>query len=252
VNNDALINRHLDDLNPIILGEEKCAPGHSYGPMARKYTLIHFVYRGHGTFCRGGIDYTVKAGEAFLIRPAEITTYFASKDDPWHYRWIGFDGNLSSRFEELPPVFSYTTDWAKEMLDLERDESVFEYAVTAKLYMMYAELFANKKQRNDYTESVKDYVNALYMQQIRVEEIAEKMNLDRRYLSRVFKQKMGKSIQEYIISVRMEEAKKLLEKGYSVVESAQLCGYEDVCNFSKMFKKKFSVSPGNWKKISNH
>ncbi len=242
-----IINRHLKDLNPLVLGEESCSPSHSYGPMARKYTLIHFVYHGHGTFYRGGVSYEVYKGEAFIIRPGEITTYYASEDDPWYYRWIGFDGELSKKFAKLPPVFPFTTDWADEMLSLDFDTGVFEYAIAAKLYMMYSEFFADKKHKSDYVGSVKSYVNALYMQQIRVKEIAEKMNLDRRYLSRIFKAKVGKSIQEYIISVRMEEAKKLLEKGYSVAETAQLCGYDDTCNFSKMFKREFGVSPGRWK-----
>ena len=100
--------------------------------------------------------------------------------------------------------------------------------------------------------SVKSYVNALYMQKIRVEDIAEKMNLDRRYLSRIFKAKVGKSIQEYIISVRMEEAKKLLEKGYSVVETALLCGYDDACNFSKIFKRECGISPSYYSSYVNN
>ena len=247
---EALVNKHLCDLNPLILGEEKCEPSHSYGPIARKYTLIHFVVRGSGTFCRGGKNYTVNAGQAFIILPDEITTYCASESDPWYYRWVGFNGSLSARFSELEPVVYYKTDWAKEMLSIECDKSVYEYEIASKLFMMYSEFFADKHQRNDYTETVKDYINALYMQQIRVEDIAERMNLDRRYLSRIFKQKTGKSIQEYIITVRMDEAKKLLEKGCSVLEASQLCGYEDVCNFSKMFKSRTGVSPGKWKKHS--
>ena len=80
-----------------------------------------------------------------------------------------------------------------------------------------------------------------------MEEISEKMNLDRRYLSRLFKEKTGQTIQEYLISVRMEAAKKQLARGASVAEAAQLCGYDDACNFSKMFKRLFGISPGKWK-----
>jgi YesN/AraC family two-component response regulator len=182
-----------------------------------------------------------------LILPNEITTYSASKTDPWHYRWIGFDGALSESFTALPPVFSYSTDWAKEMLEANHEGGVFEYIIAAKLFLMYAEFFADKKHKNDYVSTVIDYISALYMQEIRVEDIAKKMNLDRRYLSRIFKQRTGKSIQEHLISVRMDEAKKLLKSGHSVIGAAKLCGYDDVCNFSKMFKKSVGVSPGKWK-----
>jgi len=94
---------------------------------------------------------------------------------------------------------------------------------------------------------VKNYIQAMYMQQVRVERIAQIMNLDRRYLSRLFKEKTGESIQEYLISVRMEAAQKHLKNGASVAEAAQLCGYDDVCNFSKMFKRLMGVSPGQWR-----
>ena len=74
-----LINRHLSDLNPLILGKEECEPGHRYGPEVREYTLIHFVTDGCGVFYHDGISYSVQAGEAFLIRPGEVTVYQASQ-----------------------------------------------------------------------------------------------------------------------------------------------------------------------------
>ena len=246
----AIIDRKLCDLNPLVLGEEQCPPGSGFGPAERYYTLIHFVVRGEGFFLRGGVEYPVKEGEAFLIRPHEITTYWASETNPWHYQWIGFDGALSARYAELPPVFPYTTNWAEKMLLLaaERGASVLEYTVTAQLHLMYADFFAGKEGRVDYVASVKSYVDTLYMQPLRVEEIAANMSLNRRYLSRIFKEKMGMSIQEYIVAVRMKEAKRLLSKGFRVFETAQLCGYEDAANFSKIFKRECGLSPAAYRK----
>lgn len=242
-----LSNRHFGDLNPITFGEEACAPGHSYGPGAREYTLVHFVSGGRGIFRCNGIDYPVSAGEAFIICPDDIITYTADGDDPWDYAWIGFDGVLSARFRSLPAVIPYTTDWAREIAQLERDPGTLEYHIASKLFLMYSEWFSDKKEKPDYVRTIKDYINAKFMQNIHVEEIASHMNLDRRYLSRVFKQKTGMSIQEYIIRVRIEKSKKFLRQGYSVVETARFCGYDDACNFSKIFKKQTGISPGHWK-----
>jgi AraC-like DNA-binding protein len=50
-------------------------------------------------------------------------------------------------------------------------------------------------------------------------------------------------IQEYIIGVRMENAKTLLQNGFSVNRTADMVGYHDSFNFSKMFKKLFGISP---------
>jgi AraC-like DNA-binding protein len=242
-----IINSHLKDLNPLFVGSEKCESGHSYGPNVRKYTLIHYVVAGKGIVYKKGEVYPVRAGEAFLIHPNEIVTYTADEVDPWYYQWVAFDGELTEKLIQLPTVIDFPSGLIQEMLEAVEQE-LPAYRVTALLYRMYAELFEGKKTRHHYVRRVQDYIRALYMKPIRVEEIAQEMNLDRRYLSRLFKEKMGQSIQEYLITVRLEEAQRYLEEGFSVEESAVLCGYEDACNFSKMFKRRFGVSPLYWKR----
>ncbi len=69
------------------------------------------------------------------------------------------------------------------------------------------------------------------------------MNLDRHYLARIFKKKTVVSISDYIINVRMEEEKNYLKKDFSVEDTARMCGYEDVSNFSKLFKREVGISP---------
>ena len=243
-----LLNRSFADLNPLIIGEEECEPAHQYGPAVRNYTLLHFVVRGKGYFQRDGVTYPVSGGQVFVIRPDEVTTYFADESDPWYYQWIGFDGSLAKRFASLSPVFSYTTNWVEKMLAIDPNQGMVEYRVASLLFEMYAEIFAADKPQNHYVKRVKNYIDALYMQPLRVEEIADKMNLDRRYLSRLFKSRTGKTVQEYLIDVRINEAKKQLERGASVAEAAQLSGYDDVCNFSKMFKRITGISPKSWRK----
>ena len=98
------VNKNLCDLNPMLYGRENCSPGHSFGPSVRTYTIIHYVESGKGTLYKYGNAYPVKAGEAFVILPHEVTTYTADSDEPWVYRWIGFDGALSTKVGELPPV----------------------------------------------------------------------------------------------------------------------------------------------------
>lgn len=241
-----LKNKHFTDINPIQFGCEKCIPSHSFGPATREYTLIHFVESGRGYFICNGKTYQVESGQAFIILPGKITTYYADQNDPWTYSWVGFDGKLSASFENLPPIVSFTTNWPREILSVDREHPLVECHVASKLFLMYAEWFAEKKEKTDYVKAVSDYINAKYIEPVSVEDIAARMNLDRRYLSRIFKQKTGKSIQEYLIFVRIEKAKSFLSLGHSVADASHLCGYDDVCNFSKMFKKQTGISPGKW------
>ena len=241
------INRHFCDLNPLFYGYEHCAPAKCFGPAVRKYTLIHFVVSGEGKVVKQNGEYTVRAGEAFLILPHEVVTYTADRQCPWYYQWIAFDGALSERFAELPTVIPFPMGFMKKVFEAAKSE-LPEYRVAALLFSLYAELFAEKKTRNDYVGQVKDMIHALYMQPLRVEQIAENLNLDRRYLSRIFKQRTEQTVQEYLVATRIEESMRLLKQGMTVQEAANLCGYEDPFNFSKSFKKRVGVSPQQWKK----
>lgn len=240
-----LTNRHFQDLNPLIAGEEICESGHSFGPAVRKYTLIHYVVSGKGTLCSRGGTHPVSAGQAFLILPGEVTTYTADRLDPWHYRWIGFDGSLANQFSTLPPVFSASGDLFRQLMDA---SDMQEYRLAGILFQLYSQLFSQSSPENQHVRRVKDYIRASYMSPIRVEEIARQLNLDRRYLSRLFKEHTGKSIQQYLIDVRLSEAEQHLLQGVRVQEAATLCGYPDVSNFTKLFKKHRKKAPASVRK----
>lgn len=248
--NEMLTNRHFHDLNPILMGSQACKPNHTYGPAVRNYTLLHYVSSGTGVLYSGGIAYPVQKGEIFRILPGELTTYRADSADPWSYRWIGFDGALSAKFAELPPVFPVSAAVA-QCFTLEESKSAKEYLIVARLFRLYAELFGEASADGNYVRRVQDYVEAAYMQKLSVEEIAHQLNLDRRYLTRLFRQKTGQTVQDYIISVRMAEATRCLSRGLSVGATAERCGYQDVFLFSKMFKRRMGISPATWKKVHN-
>ena len=247
VNDRILTNRHLSDINPLIAGEEACEPGHSFGPAVRRYTLIHYVLRGKGMYYAYGNAYPVEAGQACLILPDEVTTYAADREDPWHYQWIGFEGGLSEKFRKLPPVFPVPDMIFRDIFQRTVDKAMLEYWIASGLLRLYAELFSKERRGNNHVKRVENYIRAAYMEHITVEQIAGQMNLDRRYLSRLFKEKTGQTIQQYLLGVRLEAACQCLQEGHGVQETAQLCGYEDMSNFSKMFKRRYGVSPAHWK-----
>jgi AraC family transcriptional regulator of arabinose operon len=85
------------------------------------------------------------------------------------------------------------------------------------------------------------------MDELTVEGIADALGLDRRYLSRLFKEHTGSTIQEYLIHTRMEAADQYLRQGYAVQEAAALSGYRDTPNFSRMYKLHFGIAPKNRK-----
>ncbi len=61
----------------------------------------------------------------------------------------------------------------------------------------------------------------------------------------IFKSETGNAPIRYLINIRLEKAKELLEGGYegSIQEVAAQVGYDDAYHFSKLFKKRYGISP---------
>ncbi len=100
----------------------------------------------------------------------------------------------------------------------------------------------------DYISRTVNFIKANFMNDIMISDIAKSLNINRKYMARIFKSRMGLSMQEYVISLRLENAKKLLGNGYSVSEAAQLSGYKDSFVFSKAFKKHYKNPPIYYRK----
>ncbi len=245
-----LQNKYFKELNPVDCGWEKCERKHSFGPNARNYYLIHYIVSGCGTLENERGIQNIGEGNIFLIRPGEITTYTASEENPWQYIWIGFTGELSENLNDFPDVYEMKNSAVFfDMLKSADLKSMREEFLAAQLFLLYRELF--KKQENDekHTHRVANYIKCNYMQELSVEAIADNMHLDRRYLSRIFKTDYGMSIKEFIVKERMTHAHELLQSGYSVRQTALLVGYQDVFNFSKMFKKTYNIAPSELKRF---
>lgn len=91
----------------------------------------------------------------------------------------------------------------------------------------------------------KQYVQNNYNRDISMDEVAEMVSMSYSYFSRVFKEQLHQSFSEYVLSVRMREAKRLMEEdpAIKIKEVAELVGYESVYTFSRAYKRYYHVSP---------
>ena len=242
-----LINRGFSDINPLICGYHECERGYSYGPAIREHYLIHYVVRGKGTIHKHGKEFAAKQGDIFIIYPDEVTTYYADQGDPWHYIWIGFTGRMASRLHDLDKtVYTQDANLFLEMLQAENFENMREEFLAGKLFMLFSSLFETQKKDN-YVQRAVSFMDANYMQNLRIEDIAQMLKIDKRYFSRIFKSAMDVSPKEYLINLKLNKACDLLRRGFSVSESAGMVGYEDQFNFYKIFMKKYGVAPSKLK-----
>ena len=242
-------DRGFVDFSPCDAGREDCAPSHKFGPHIRNYYLIHFVLSGKGTFETDRGEYTLGKGEAFIIKPGEVTVYIADSVEPWEYIWLGFRGKLADSFAELADVFAYDGAFVADLEEALAADVGKEALFAGIIYRLYARL-VEERGKADYPNRVKSYINAHYMENVTISDIAESLGLNRKYLARIFKEENGISMQEYLINKRLHEAKKLLNLGYNVEESAYMVGYNDPFGFSKAFKKKYGISPSGFRVLA--
>lgn len=104
----------------------------------------------------------------------------------------------------------------------------------------------------DITKSILSYINENYAKDISLEAISSYFSLSKCHFSKKFKSNMGIGINEYITSVRISNAEKLLTTtNMSITEVAYRVGYNDSNYFSSVFKKINGITPLKYAKKYN-
>lgn len=96
----------------------------------------------------------------------------------------------------------------------------------------------------DYTQFVMKYIAEHYREEISLMDLARVAHISVNYLSALFKKEVGTSFKTYLVHFRIEKALDILnEKDIPLYEVAELVGYVDYAQFSKMFKKVTGKTP---------
>lgn len=98
-------------------------------------------------------------------------------------------------------------------------------------------------------QKCKEYLEKNYKEEISLETVAGEFHFNPSYLSTLFKQSFGTSFSEYLSSVRMRKALDLLiNSDCRVKQIAGMVGYKDSNYFIRSFKKKYGVTPDEFRK----
>lgn len=258
------------DLNVDHYGAEICDKNYSFGPTIRDNFVLHFIVDGKGKFTIDGKTIELGVGDMFILPKGKVTFYQADKKHPWTYLWVGFSGSkaesILSKTQLLEQYFCHSTLKSKVLdqivkLTQFRDQKlddITELQLIAELYKLLAfliEEFPSKAMSDssiliqNYIKQAKKIIHTQYGNPLKISDIAKKLNLNRSYLYKIFKEETGYSLKDYLIQIRMEKSADLLTSTtFHISEIANAVGFPDALAFSKAFKKHFGQSPSNYRK----
>lgn len=93
-------------------------------------------------------------------------------------------------------------------------------------------------------QRVQDYIGKHYQEEIKLKQLADMVGMTEVSFSRFFKLRTGKNLSDYIIDLRLGYATRLLvDSTMAVAEICYECGFNNLSNFNRIFKKKKGCSP---------
>lgn len=265
-------NENFVDLSLYQYGMEQCPPAYSFGPATRNHYLFHYVLSGTGRLMANdsrGIshEYQIRSGEGFMIFPRQINTYIADTKLPWEYVWIEFDGMRAREIIETAglspdhPVYhaaykDLRENMKDEMLYIAEHHDAPPFHLMGHLYLFIdylsrsssSQIATSGRVRDFYIKEALNYIEQNFQNDISVENIASFCGLNRTYFGRIFKETVGKSPQQFLLSYRMAKAAELLKlTELTINDVGNAVGYPNQLHFSRAFKNVYGLSPREWR-----
>lgn len=108
----------------------------------------------------------------------------------------------------------------------------------------------NADERNRIlVQSILDYINRNFSGDLSMDVLTGHFHVSRTYISRLLKRYTGKSFLEYLTEVRFKNVERLMkESKYKQYEIAEMSGYKDFSYYIKVFKKRYGITPNEYKK----
>lgn len=138
--------------------------------------------------------------------------------------------------------------YEKETANLKDSEEI--YAVSYGMICNYLDMIF-QSQGNSHTgliQSVVNYIQQHYGEDITLDDIAAHVCLSRSYLCALFKKNMNMTINDYLLRVRVEKSIELMKsRAWNTGEIGRKCGFSSQSHYTKVFRKFIGLTPGQYR-----
>ena len=249
----------------ISLGYDRSYPGKQHGPRSINRFILHYVTHGKGTVNGSA----VRAGQVFFTHPYEEFVINSDRDEPLEFYYIGIAGPGTEaimkntgflsvpKIMECPFISRIPTMFYEPLFEASADTDPDYYLMSFFLRLMSLHKNHNIKVSEEPTDDAFFYykqtlrfIEEYLLRGITPSDVAQFLHISPSYLRVIFSRYCKFSLRELLIRKRIEcAANHLVFHQCSVMEAANLCGYEDYTLFSRIFKKYTGMSPRAYKQL---
>lgn len=125
-------------------------------------------------------------------------------------------------------------------------EILYELSLQTDYHLLASKSFANVKNtpESKRVRRVEEYIDENFKKEIRLKTLSDIAGMTPAAFSRFFRMRTGKTVSDYIIDIRLGHAARLLvDSTVNVAEICYECGFNNISNFNRIFKKKKGCSP---------
>lgn len=145
--------------------------------------------------------------------------------------------NIINDLSKMEPGFYSVMKFFELIYELSVSD---DYRVLSSGAFSHAEIAVDSRR----VHKVKAFVDKNFKEEIRLQDLANMVCMTPTALSRFFKLRAGKTISDYIIDVRLGHAARLLaDSTMTVVEICYHCGFNNISNFNRVFRKRKGCTP---------
>ncbi len=154
------------------------------------------------------------------------------------------------RLEKVMKKLDYTYTGIYPLKSL-KEKKEFLSRILREVSREMAGMRGEWKSQSSLAQKIRDIVDEEYdSNQISLEYVGTKVHKNSAYISKIFKNEFGCNFSDYIITKRLEKSRKLLEDpARKIYEISQEMGWADVSNYIKLFKKRYGISPKEYRNI---
>ena len=245
---------------------------------------IIYIKKGHGIITVDFTQYQVSAGTLALIIPGQLHSIEQYENESMEYENIIFkpdllssgandlcmiqyivpllDGSLPIEYFLTPALGSFEAlSNCIRQIDLVCADQTpgWQLAVKSSLFNFFFLLISERQKKTVSTSSnskslekmktVLKYVENHYTEKLTIDDMAELTYYSKSHFMKFFKAHMGIGFTEYLNDYRLTMAARLLKSSDdSILMIADASGFDNLSYFNRIFKRKYGISPGAYRK----